>query len=254
MTRQARVESNAGIYHVMLRGINRQNIFEEREDYERFKECLSGVKKKCGIKLFGYCLLSNHIHILTGTDREPIGTSLKRICVSYVFWYNRKYNRQGPLFQDRFKSEPVEDDIYLLSALRYIHQNPVKAGICSRLRDYQWSSYIDYMDGGDGFTDTGDVLNMFSLKNSDQIRLFEKFMNEENDAVFADIGERVYTSDEVIREKIIKVCGARSVGEFQLLSHDERLKAVRALRDEGISIRQIVRMTGEPFGIVRKSN
>ena len=90
MTRHSRVESNTGIYHVMLRGINRQNIFEEREDYERFKECLSGIKKKCGIKFFGYCLLSNHIHILIEAGGEPIGTSLKRIGVSYVFWYNRE--------------------------------------------------------------------------------------------------------------------------------------------------------------------
>ena len=77
-------------------------------------------------------------------------------------------------------------------------------------------------------------------------------MNEDSYAVFSDIGDRVYTSDEAIREKIIKVCGAKSVGDFQLLSPDERRQAVRALREEGVSIRQIVRMTGETFGIVRK--
>ena len=95
MARHARIESATGVYHVMLRGINRQNIFEESEDYERFKKCLYYAKEKCGIKLLGYCLMSNHVHIVLTLGSEPIGNSIKRIGVRYASWYNWKYNRQG---------------------------------------------------------------------------------------------------------------------------------------------------------------
>ena len=73
--------------------------------------------------------MSNHIHLLLKEGEEDLGTLFKRIGASYVYWYNWKYNRTGHLFQDHFKSEPVEDDTYLLTVLRYIHQNPLKAGI-----------------------------------------------------------------------------------------------------------------------------
>ena len=111
MPRQARKESGTGIYHVMLRGINRQDIFEEQE---------------------AYCLMSNHVHLLLRERTESISISLKHLTVSYAAYYNKCYQRVGHLFQDRFKSEPVNDIEYFVTLLRYVHQNPVKAGICDK--------------------------------------------------------------------------------------------------------------------------
>ena len=235
----------------MLRGINRQNIFEYKEDFEHFKTCLGKVKETSGLKVFGYCLMSNHIHIVVCAGEEPLGTSLKRIGVRYVSWYNRKYNRQGALFQDRYKSEPVEDDRYLLAVLRYIHQNPVKAGICEDVSKYEWSSYADYIGNGDGLTDTGFVLNIYSENTAEQERLFEEFTKEKSEDVFIDINDTVCVSDDALREQIIEICGARSVAEFQALPPAERVSAMRLMRMNGMSIRQIVRHTGVSFGIVR---
>ena len=251
MTRRARIESATGIYHVMLRGINRQNIFEYKEDFERFKTCLEKAKETGGIQIFGYCLMSNHVHIVVCTGDEPIGTSLKRIGVSYVSWYNKKYSRQGALFQDRYRSEPIEDDRYLLAVLRYIHQNPVKAGICKSAEKYEWSSYADYTGTGDGLTDTGFALSIYSKKTAEQVRLFEEFMKEESGDVFVDIDDEARSPDDVLRERIIEICGAKSVAEFQALPPDERVRAMRLMRAGGMSIRQIVRHTGVSFGIVR---
>ena len=132
MPRQARKKSNSGVYHIMLRGINRQLIFEDDEDMQRFIETLKRYKDECGYSLYAFCLMGNHIHLLLKEGEEPISTILKRIAGSYVYWYNWKYGRSGHLFQDRFKSEPVEDDAYFLTVLRYIHQNPVKARICKK--------------------------------------------------------------------------------------------------------------------------
>jgi REP element-mobilizing transposase RayT len=217
MPRIARADSAAGIFHVMLRGINRQNIFEDSEDYERFVTCVSDAKKRVGIKVYGYCLMSNHVHLAIGAPIESVSNSIKRIGVSYVSYYNRKYDRQGPLFQDRFKSEPIEDDNYFLSVLRYIHQNPVKAGLCKRVDIYKWSSYMDYAGTGAGVTETGLALMMFSEKTADQARLFIEFSDIDASGIFIDIGNAAHTSDESLRKLLVDVCGASSAGEFQAL-------------------------------------
>ena len=145
MPRLPRQNSDSGIYHIMLRGINQQTIFEDDEDYFKFVETLENYKAISGYKLFAYCLMSNHIHILIKVEKEDLDLIMKRIAGRYVYWYNWKYYRKGHLFQDRFKSEPIEDDSYFLTVLRYIHQNPVKAGIVKSIDDYLFSSYNNYL-------------------------------------------------------------------------------------------------------------
>jgi REP element-mobilizing transposase RayT len=137
MPRQAREKSSSGIYHIMLRGINRQDIFHDEEDKMRFIETLKNYKSICEYKVYGYCLMSNHIHLLIKEGKETISQAMKRIGASYVYWCNMKYERYGHLFQDRYKSEKVEDDKYLLVVLRYIHQNPIKAGIVEEAAKYK---------------------------------------------------------------------------------------------------------------------
>ena len=99
MTRQARQKSQSGIYHIILRGINKQIIFEEEEDRQKFLECLGHYKLICQYQIYGYCLMDNHVHLLIKESEQDIGSIMKRIGVGYVSWYNRKYNRCGHLFQ-----------------------------------------------------------------------------------------------------------------------------------------------------------
>ncbi len=129
----------------MLRGINRQQIFEDDEDYKKMLQTIADYKDKCSYQIYAYCLMPNHIHLLIKEGKEDLGVAFKRIGASYVYWYNMKYERYGHLFQDRYKSEKVEDDKYLLTVLRYIHQNPIKAGIVEEAIKYKWSSYIEYI-------------------------------------------------------------------------------------------------------------
>lgn len=114
MPREARVTSESGRYHIMLRGINKQNIFESDEDKEKYISILREYKERCGFELYGFCLMSNHIHLLIKTGEEPLESIFKKIGSKYVYWYNLKYDRCGHLFQDRFKSEPVDSDKYFL--------------------------------------------------------------------------------------------------------------------------------------------
>ena len=144
--------SKSNIYHIMLRGINRQQIFLDEEDHRHFLEVLEQCREISEFRLYAYCLMGNHIHLLLHADGEPLEQVMKRIGTRYVVWYNNKYARTGHLFQDRYKSEPVQDNGYFLTVLRYILNNPVKAGICRKTEDYPWSSASDYYSG-DGITD-----------------------------------------------------------------------------------------------------
>ena len=113
----------------MLRGINQQDIFEDEDDYLRFLAIIRECKDISKFELYAYCLMTNHVHLLLKTGEEPLELIFKRIGSRYVYWYNLKYQRIGHLFQDRYKSEAVEDDAYFLTVLRYIMQNPMKAGM-----------------------------------------------------------------------------------------------------------------------------
>ncbi|MDI9476674.1 MAG: transposase [Natronincolaceae bacterium] len=124
----------------MVRGINQQNIFVEDNDYLKYIDTLGEYKKEIAFELYAYCLMGNHLHLLIKEGNERIGNTIRRIGVGYACRYNRQYDRSGHLFQGRFKSEPVEDDTYFLTVLRYIHQNPVKAGLVNNTEDYKWSS------------------------------------------------------------------------------------------------------------------
>ena len=100
----------------------------------KFLQILKECKAISECKLLAYCLMGNHFHLLIKIENESLEQVFKRICGRFVYWYNTKYQRVGHLFQDRFKSEPVENDAYLLTVIRYIHQNPVKAGISKSRR------------------------------------------------------------------------------------------------------------------------
>lgn len=90
--------------------------------------------------------MSNHIHLLIREREDKIGMAIKRVASSYVYYYNHKYSRDGHLFRERFKSEPVNDIAYFVTLLRYIHQNPVKAGMVAEVKDYEFSSWDEYID------------------------------------------------------------------------------------------------------------
>lgn len=159
MPRAPRQKSESGIYHIMLRGINQQVIFEDEEDYQKFIETIKTYKAVSGYKVFAYCLMSNHIHLLLKVEKEDVDLIIKRIAGSYVYWYNWKYYRRGHLFQDRFKSEPVEDETYFLTVLRYIHQNPMKVGF--NIDEYEFSSYNEYIKKGN-LVDTESALSLLT--------------------------------------------------------------------------------------------
>ena len=166
MPRTQRKKSTSSIYHVMLRGINQQQIFEDEEDYLRFLSVLRECKEVSEYKLYAYCLMGNHVHLLLQEGKEPLDLIFKRIGSRFVYWYNLKYQRVGHLFQDRYKSEPVETEAYFLTALRYILQNPMKAGLEETPGTYGWSSYASYAGRSDGLTDSEMAIDLQGGKSA----------------------------------------------------------------------------------------
>lgn len=252
MPRAAREKSESGIYHIMLRGINKQTIFEDDEDYEKYLQVLKECREKSGYKLMAYCLMGNHLHLLMKEEKEELQQIFKRVGVRYVYWYNFKYNRTGHLFQDRFKSEPVGDDRYFLTVLRYIHQNPVKAGLCKDASEYKWSSYSDYLHGL-GIADTAFGLSLFHEDNEKAKMLFDSYMKEDEKTNCLDIEQESMRFTDIEAQDILQeLCGTRNKAEFQGMDKVKRDQSIAILKESGLSIRQISRLTGISFGIVRR--
>ncbi len=250
MPRTARKKSESGIYHIILRGINKQTIFCDDEDRKKFLYTLKKYKEKCDYNIYAYCLMSNHIHLLLKENKEPLGNIMRRLAASYVYWYNNKYERIGNLFQDRFKSEPVETDSYLLAVVRYLHQNPVKAGISKDVAGYYWSSYHDYLTGG-CITDTDFILNIFKQGKVSAINQFINFNRAQNKDSCLEVNEAgSKMKDEVLVKLISEKFGIDAV----MVKNEPRDKMKMVLREileiEGVSTRQLARVTGISTGVI----
>lgn len=253
MPRKARKKSESGIYHIMMRGINRQCIFEDEEDYEKFMETIQKYKEKCGYQTYAYCLMGNHVHLLLKIECEPLEQVMRRICGSYVYWYNWKYQRIGNLFQDRFKSEAVEDDAYLLIVQRYIHQNPLKAGVTKKIDQYNWSSFNEYINKAK-LIDVDYLLKMFHDNREKAIQSFVEYNNEVNDYICLDMEEKHQITDEEARKIIKKVCKMQHTGDLQNLEIATRNSYLKELKEQhSLSIRQLERLTGINRGIILKA-
>lgn len=254
MTRLARIKSATGIYHIMLRGANRQEIFHEDEDCLRFLETLELYKKKSEMRVHGWCLMGNHVHLLLQEGKEEISVTMKRIGVSFAWFYNKKYRTIGHLFQDRFKSETVEKDEYLIAVARYIHQNPVKAGMVKKPDDWKWSScqgYYGRQTFPPALLDSDLLLDLFSNKREVAVNLFMEYNEAENNDKFIDNTKRTRLTDDEARSEINKAIIGYGITEIKGLPKAQRNEILAKVKEiEGIPQRQISRILGIPLSLI----
>ena len=248
MPRLARAKSRSGVYHIVVRGINRQDIFYDDEDRGVYLDRLARYKKECGFEIYAYCLMSNHVHLLLKEGKQDIAVAMKKIGASYVYWYNWKYERVGHLFQDRYKSEPVEDDLYFLTVARYIHNNPIKAQIENDLEKYKWSSYIEYSKDKK-IVDVDRLLGMFEDKAD-----FEVFMKEDIDDICMEIEERKRLNDDEVKLILKKISKKSNPMQIQEMNIQQRNEILRKLKEiDGVSIQQLERITGINRNVIQRS-
>ena len=246
MATSQRKTSSIGIYHVIYRGINKQCIFEEEEDYAVFMNILRKYQSECGYSLYAYCLMSNHMHLVIKPGSMPLGQVFQHVVPSFVNWYNIKYQRVGHLFQNRFMSVPIKNEVQLLTVIRYVHQNPVKAGLCDFPEEYKYSSFRDYF--GNVLIDKQLMLSLVSEE------YFRNLNREKNNDKCMDIDEetpRVLPDSKAC--KIMQdVSGCSCVADFQALPADRRDEALRDMYRVGISMKQANRITGISYGVIKK--
>jgi putative transposase len=140
MARRPRVEVPGALYHVLARGNERRPIFRDNADREQYLSRLAHYRERFGFALLAYCLMDNHVHLAIEMGKVPVSRIMLALQSSYTQWFNRRHDRVGHLFQGRYKAFLVEKDRYFQALLRYIHRNPVDAGVAARPDTYRWSS------------------------------------------------------------------------------------------------------------------
>jgi REP element-mobilizing transposase RayT len=145
MPRRPRLHVPGGLYHVVLRGNHRQRIFDTRGDRERLDEIVSEVLGRFGARLHAYCWMSNHVHLLPQVADAPLGQLMHRIASRYARQYQARLRTTGHLFERRYRAWLVDADEYLLELVRYIHLNPVRAGLVTDPAEYEWSGHLTYL-------------------------------------------------------------------------------------------------------------
>ncbi len=202
MPRKPRIEFNGAFYHVITRGNQKQEIFKAPDDYQKYLHLLTIYKNRYHFRLYAYVLMGNHVHLLIETQEVPLSKVFQGINQSYTVYFNRKYHMVGHLFQGRYKAVLCDKENYLLALLKYIHYNPIRAGIAKELSEYAWSSHNSYTgkDNPPGVVDTDQILRVFSEKKSRARKKYQNFIEEvgglKKEDVYAVIDQRVQGSDE----------------------------------------------------------
>lgn len=180
MARPVRIEYPGAVYHVICRGNNRQNVFRDDQDRQRYLEKLSLYCEEKGTELLSYCLLTNHVHILLETPKGNLSKMMQPFQTSYTVYFNKRHRRTGHVFEQRYKALLVDKDNYLLEVSRYIHLNPVAAKIAERPQDYRWSSYAEYLRGkGISGLKYETVLDYFTGGRKRQLAQYREFVEGE---------------------------------------------------------------------------
>lgn len=195
MARKRRIWYPGATYHVMSRGNNKNKIFRDERDYQKFMSILTNVQIKHPFTLISYCLMTNHYHLQITTLETPISIIMQNLNTTYSKKFNYKYNLVGHVFQGRYTSRLITNKKYFHEVSRYIHLNPVKAQIVSDPLDYKWSSYSEYMDPANAeYTDPSWIFDNFY---GDSIQGYKEFVEskisheEDEEQIRKDMNENV---------------------------------------------------------------
>lgn len=254
MPRKSRKMSPLNYYHIIIRGNNKQDLFFDELDKNKFIKELIKTKEKYHYSLYAYVLMPNHIHICIKDNEDSLSNIIHSLLVSYALYFNKKYERIGYVFQDRFHSEAIEDEIYLKNVIRYIHLNPEKAGI-EKYNKYRWSSYNKYLSEQDKMIDKEEILRLFSEKG-DEIEIFQQFHSEktekeiEKELVKYEIKSRL--EDEELYNILLSIYTKDEIQNLCRLNKQNLEKYIEEIIEiKGVNDAQITRVTGINVNIVR---
>lgn len=202
MPRPHRIVYENAFYHVFSRGNDKQNIYRMEADYNKFLLTLEKLKRKYDHKLYGYCLMPNHFHLLIETREIPISKIMSSLLTSYTMYFNKKYKRSGHLFQDRFRSLICEKENYFLTIARYIHLNPVKAGLVKNPEDYFWSSHNEYIGSESRIVDKELLFGLINKK--DYLSFIEDGRRKIEEISFPDVVRNQFVGTPIFITRMVR--------------------------------------------------
>jgi len=267
MPRKSRIDAACAVHHIMVRGIEKNKIFENDADRDHFLQRLGNIIQDTETTCYAWALMPNHFHLLLRTANTPISTVMRKLLTGYAIWYNKRYNRKGHLFQNRFKSILCQEDTYLLELVRYIHLNPLRAGLVSgldALDRYPYSGHGVIMGIIENdWQETEGILIMFGEKRTSAQSAYRVFVEKgieqgrrpelSGGGLIRSAGgweglrargkERAYQrSDE-------RILGDGDFVTRVLAEAKEALEKRHTLRAQGIDLKKVARKVSELMGV-----
>ena len=236
MARKPRIEFDGALYHVITRGNQKKHVFLDTEDHDRYLKILGNYKVRYGFTIYAYVLLGNHVHLLMETKEAPLSKILQGINQSYTMYFNRRYVTVGHLFQGRYKAILCDRDCYLISLVKYIHMNPVRAGVAKKPEEYPWSSHRSYVGWPrrGRIVDTELVLRMFSEDMKKAKRAYREYMGGagalKREEVYATVDQRILGDEGFVQEVMARTGSGDIRGRRR---HGYRLSEI-AMAVEGV--------------------
>lgn len=244
MSRPLRIEYPGAYYHVMNRGLAQGKVFLEDADRERFLGLLGEICRIWGVKVYAYCLLNNHYHILLQTPRAGLSRAMRHLDGIYTQKFNRAHQRDGPLFRGRYRAILIDAEEYFVAVARYIHQNPVQAGVVSDIDRHRWSSHQAYLDEKrcPPWLDTKAVLSRFG-RGRRGLTEYQGFMH-------AGVEEQLR---DFYREKYLRpILGGKGFGQWVKEQMGMRAKVEAEMPESrrvfGFGLEDIVTATARVYG------
>ena len=244
MARKARVEVEGGLYHLITRGNDRQDIFHSQDDYLKFLSLLLTQKERSAFYLYAYCLMTNHVHLLLERQSDTVGAIMQRLLTGYSQYYNRRYRRVGHVFQGRHKAILCQSGGYLTKLVRYIHLNPVRAKMVAAAEDYPYSSHRAYLGiEPAGIVDVDPVLRHFGNRKEIARNYFADYVGTvlpDDDVAYSTAEGDILGSDEFVDEAIHR------------LGVVEKPPRRKAKDEPALDAESLVSAVEEVFGMSRK--
>lgn len=251
MPRKARIDAPGALHHIIVRGIERKAIFRDAIDYSNILDRLNTVLTDTYTPCFAWALLRNHFHMLIRTGHVPISTVMRRLLTGYAQQFNRRHQRHGPLFQNRFKSILCEHDLYFLELVRYIHLNPLRAGTVkglNALKSYPYSGHGVVMgEMNHAWQKVDPILKMFSHKVGMARRSYAAFV-----AKGVELGRRPeLTGGGLVRSvggwsafKSLRSKSQRLMGDERILGSSDFVETVLKQANEDYEYRTLAKAKG----------
>ena len=242
MARKPRVHYEGALYHVITRGNNKEKVLREESEKEEYLKIIKKYKDRYGFKLYSYCIMDNHAHLLIEVGNIPLSKIMQGIQQVYTQRYNKSKKQTGHVFEQRYKAFLCDKDVYLLNLVRYIHQNPLKAYIKDGI-EYKWSSHVEYIDKSNRIlVDKEFVLELFSDDRKKAVKIYMDFVEVEESINISQMKNEEKILDKIKSEKELsqakskisyedikkKVCKLTGINEEEIIIKNRVQRFVEA--------------------------